>query len=291
MAFPSIITSFTNPTPNDRLNSPSHSSIETAQNTGLTEIQTFIGTTASSAVGTILYDVRSPDSNGGGHVQTTDKGGTGQTTFNKGDVLVAQNSSTLSKLAVGTQEQILQVNSSTATGLQWGTAPARPKVAVSGSVQTLIGSLNVFRSVLGVSIPASTLGTNNAIRARIFVEMGWNNSAPGFRWNAHYGTSLIGTVEIQPPGGNINTSIKGCLDVNILGGNSVSNQSVSIIPSWVEFPRVTSILLAANQPYMAFSILGVDSDHPRNLDIGAQIFNTVTGASIVTRGYTVEKLT
>lgn len=120
MPYPSTVTTFTNPTPNDKLNSPSHSSIETAQNTGLSEIQTFVGT-LSSAVGTLVYDIRSANSNGGGHVQTAVKGGTGQTSYTKGDLLVGQNTSTLTKFAVGaTTGHVLKVDPTTPVGVTWG---------------------------------------------------------------------------------------------------------------------------------------------------------------------------
>lgn len=124
--YPSTLTSFTNPSPLDRLNSPSHSSIETAQNNALVGLQTFIGVTTganASAIGTILYDVKAAGSNGGGHVQTANKGGTGQTQYAKGDILVAQSSSVLTKLAVGGNETVLVADSTTATGVKWGAAP------------------------------------------------------------------------------------------------------------------------------------------------------------------------
>src|ERR1700759_1269465 len=101
-AFPSILTSYTNPNPTDRLNSPSHSSIESAQNSGLSQIEDVIGVEGpASIVGSLQYLIKSPASNGGGHVQTAATGGTGQTSFNKGDTFVAQSSSVISKLAVG----------------------------------------------------------------------------------------------------------------------------------------------------------------------------------------------
>src|SRR3990167_199755 len=116
--FPSVITSFSNPTPTDRLNSPSHSSVETAQNTGINAVENFVGT-LSSAQGTLMYDVRATASDGGGHVQTALKGGTGQVTYTKGDILVAQNSSTLTKVAVGADDNVIVADSSKNVGVKW----------------------------------------------------------------------------------------------------------------------------------------------------------------------------
>lgn len=118
MPYPSVVTTFTNPSPSDRLSTTPHSAIETAQNTGLTEIQTFVGT-ASSTQGTLMFDIRSSNSNGGGHVQTANKGGTGQTMFNKGDVLVGQSTSVLTKLAIGSDNQVLTADSTQAAGVKW----------------------------------------------------------------------------------------------------------------------------------------------------------------------------
>lgn len=118
MAFPSTITTFSYPSPTDRLNNPSHSGLENTQSSAIGQIQAFIGTD-SSAIGTLTYDIRSPLSNGGGHVQTANKGGTGQTTYTKGDILVAQSSSVLTKLAVGADGSNLTADSTQLTGVAW----------------------------------------------------------------------------------------------------------------------------------------------------------------------------
>ena len=90
--WPSTLSSLTDPNAGDRLNSPSHSSIESAQNDALEKLETFVGT-ASSAVGTLMYNIRATASDGGGHVQTANRGGTGQTAYSQGDILVATSAS------------------------------------------------------------------------------------------------------------------------------------------------------------------------------------------------------
>lgn len=151
MAYPSIISTISNPQATDRLNNPSHSSVHQAENTAITEIQAFVGT-LSSVPGTLINDIRSASSNGGGHVQTADKGGTGQTTYNKGDLLVAQSSSVLTKLAVGTDGQALIANSSTASGVQWGSSSSpTPRIYQTSSV-----TANGTSSLIGMWVkPAS----------------------------------------------------------------------------------------------------------------------------------------
>lgn len=159
--FPSVISTISNPNPTDKLNSPSHSSIEQAQNDGIKKLETFIGT-ESSAVGTFFYDIRGAGSNGGGHVQSANKGGTGQTAFTKGDVLIAQSSSVLTKLAVGSDGQALTADSTQAAGVKWsGVATAtqiQNQTYVYARASVMSGS--VYGVVLGqaVSILSDGLG-------------------------------------------------------------------------------------------------------------------------------------
>lgn len=118
MAFPSIISTFTNPNPGDKLNNPSHSSIESAQNNELIQIEKVVGTD-SSILGTIIGDLRNPNSPGGGHVQTANKGGTGQTSYTKGDLLVATSSSVIAKFAVGVDGTVPTADSTAQAGISW----------------------------------------------------------------------------------------------------------------------------------------------------------------------------
>jgi len=118
MSYPSTVATLTNPNATDKLNSPAHHTVETNQNTEVTAIETFVGTLSSTA-GTLIYDIRAAASNGGGHVQTANKGGTGQTSYSKGDLLVASSSSVLSKLTVGTDAYVLTADSSQNTGVKW----------------------------------------------------------------------------------------------------------------------------------------------------------------------------
>src|SRR3990167_166558 len=99
--FPSVLSTFNKPTTTDKLNSPSHSALHNTVSSAVGQIEAVIGVDgANSVLGTIMSDLRNPDSSGGGHVQTANKGGTGQTAYTKGDILVASSSSVLTKLAI-----------------------------------------------------------------------------------------------------------------------------------------------------------------------------------------------
>lgn len=151
--YPSTLSAFTDPQATDRLNAPSHSAIEQAQNAGIEAVEAFVGTLSSTA-GTLIYDIRSPSSNGGGHVQTAAKGGTGQTTFTKGDVLIAQSSSVLTKLAVGNDGAVLTANSSVATGIQWGAVAGVPTVRAYTAASVLTWNKPSVLSYIVVEVQA-----------------------------------------------------------------------------------------------------------------------------------------
>lgn len=136
--FPSILSSFTNPNSTDRLNSPSHSAIETSQNSGVSQLENVVGVEGSaSTIGTFQYLVKSPASDGGGHIQTANRGGTGQTNYIKGDLLVGQGFSVLTKLALaGTDGLALVVDSTQATGIRWGVANNKPVIRIYSVAST-----------------------------------------------------------------------------------------------------------------------------------------------------------
>lgn len=171
MAYPSTISTLATPNPTDRLNSPSHSTLHQNENTGITELQTFVGT-LSSTQGTLIYDIRASASDGGGHVQSANKGGTGQTSFNKGDILVATSSSVITKLAVGTDGQALIANSSVAAGVQWGSS-SKPNLTkyqpssvtnlgISSFLGTWVKPANLTYAVIEIVGGGGGGGGNNA---------------------------------------------------------------------------------------------------------------------------------
>ncbi len=132
MTFPSTLSTFARPTTTDRLNSPSHSALHNTVSSAVGQLEAVIGVEGNnSVVGTLEYLIKSPASGGGGHVQTAVLGGTGQITFNKGDILIATDSTTLTKLAVGGAGQVLVGSPATATGVQWGSVAGIPASVIT----------------------------------------------------------------------------------------------------------------------------------------------------------------
>ncbi len=136
MAFPSTLSTFNRPSANDRLNSPSHSALHNTVSSALGQVEAVVGVNGiNSVVGTMMYDLRSPASKGGGHIQGAAFGGTGQTSFTKGDILVAQSASVLSKLSAGADGATLVARSSSPVGIVWspGSTPTVTSFLSSGT--------------------------------------------------------------------------------------------------------------------------------------------------------------
>ena len=236
--FPSIVSTISTPTATDKLNSPSHSSIEAGQNDAISKLETFVGT-LSSAAGTLMYDVRATGSDGGGHVQGANKGGTGQTAYTKGDVLVAQSASVLSKLAIGTNNQVLTADSNQNTGVKWaGVANAidiqnqtytyaRASV-MSGSVYGVKLSENpsVLSDGLGLVVKFPAVPTSSLMALQVFTSSSGSVSA------------LIKKQNLSNPD---TTDIVASM-IGVLKFDSVSSvfQMVSPAPSIVSLPYVNT---------------------------------------------------
>lgn len=238
--WPSILSTLTDPAPTDKLNSPSHSSIESAQNDGIEKLESFVGTLSSTA-GTLIYDIRATASDGGGHVQAANKGGTGQTTYTKGDILVAQSSSVLSKLAVGTDNYSLVADSTQNVGVKW--AQVTNKITVVASTFSLnnpdgVGQSNEG-SVMSVTIPGGTLSTNNAVRATAYVDNFLSGSR--FTLKVHWGGASVATFSSVLGGdGSIGAlaAHKGVIEIMLMANGSAN---VQLINSTLRFRQDSSI--------------------------------------------------
>jgi hypothetical protein len=237
MPYPSIISALTNPNASDKLSTPSHSSIESSQNTAITEIETFVGT-VSSAVGTLVYDIRSANSNGGGHVQTTNKGGTGQTAYAKGDLLIASSASVLSKLSVGSDGQALVADSAQSSGVKWGAAGGWSVQEATFSV-SLSSATNLF-SITGLDgdtdlvyhliVIGGTTGGNQGTLQIDFNAAGsnWQYAIFGNRsGSTAYSNIAVGTATapayLMGTGGQSETYDSFVIDIMIKGSKTTGN--------------------------------------------------------------------
>lgn len=78
------------------------------------------------------------------------RGGTGLASYVKGDLVAASGTTTLARLAVGTNGQVLRANSATLTGLQWG-------IDYLGTVTNVTSSTAALTVASGTTAPALTI--------------------------------------------------------------------------------------------------------------------------------------
>ncbi len=291
MPFPSIITSFNYPTATSRLNNPSHSALENNQSSTIGQIEAVIGLAdGGSVLGTIIGDLRSPGSQGGGHVQGASFGGTGQTTFNKGDIFVAQSASVISKLAVGTDGQVLQAQSGQSAGVQWSNVTAN-KVSVSNSVVSIDKWRGSVANVLfATSIVGSTLQSSNAIKFTGQLVKLESDSSEDLVVVVNYGSNVISSVTMKQNGSVIGSG--GILQGMIAGNNSASSQ-IGWVNVMSRLPQSGGTVGTTPQYFYGngYGNSSINSMATQNLTITAQFATGVgTKNSILTGLFVVEKI-
>lgn len=147
--YPSSILSITNPTPGNTLNSPSHSNQHATENDNIVAIETKLGVDNSSVVSSVDWKI-GPNGTGGGHIQPANQGGTGQTIFNKGDILAASSSSVLGKQGAGADGSAIIYDSTQTNGLNSAVVLTAPTIQNQTPVFG-IGSV-ISASVYGMQI-------------------------------------------------------------------------------------------------------------------------------------------
>lgn len=279
--FPSTLTTFSYPTPSDRLNNPSHSSLHNTVSSALGQVETIIGTDAST-LGTIIGDLRSASSDGGGHVQSAVKGGTGQVSFTKGDVLVAQNASTLTKLAVGSDGQSLIANSSTVTGVNWA-IPGGSKVLVNPSIFTISETAQVGEvSVVSALVPGSTLGISNAVRATAFINI--NRMAGSVVARARFGSNSYASVMLR----TVSNSVVGTITTTLMGNGNTGLQRGILQVNLAPYNNTGAVGSASTSIVTMYDMNTASVNSSANQSLGLTLMGSDT--VIVVNGSTVEKI-
>lgn len=286
MAYPSTISALSTPQPSDTLNNPSHSGLHQNENTAITEIETFVGT-LSSNVGTLVYDIRSANSNGGGHVQSADKGGTGQTSYTKGDLLVAQSTSVLTKLAVSADGNVLVADSSQATGVKWGAAAAT-NIYTAASIVSSITS-NIETQLFAASILGSTLGTNKAVRYTAYLDRLAVSTSNTFTVKAYYGSNAVASVVLNTTAGQALPVGPLIIQGYIVNKSSssqygVMNATYGTVNTYS--PATTSIF----SMYSPLQTASVESGGLQQISLTYQFINMAPANSIMSGLFIVEKI-
>lgn len=281
--FPSTLSSFSYPTSSNKLNSPSHSALHNTVSSAVGQLEAVIGLDYSgSTLGTIIGDLRSPGSSGGGHVQTANLGGTGYAGgFTKGDVLVASASSVLTKVAIGTDNQVVTVDASQPTGLKYASPTLISQISSIISIRGVSET-----SVLNATIPSSVLGSGNVVESRMFVN---NFAASGsVLIKATYGGAVVASVMARPTGtlssiygrvnyiilANGNNAQRGILEVN-LGGQQADPAAVTSITAVHLYDMNTASVATASNKTMGVTMLMSNAGANDHIDIDGSFVNKV----------------
>lgn len=125
---------------------------QTASNVAFTPAANLGSTNVQAALEEVSTECRNADNITSGTLLAT-KGGTGNTSYTKGDLLAASSTTALSKLGVGTNGQVLRANSATATGLEWGVDYVGTVTSVTGT-----GAISVANGTTtpAISVAAAT---------------------------------------------------------------------------------------------------------------------------------------
>jgi len=129
---------------------------QTAANVGFTPAGTIAATNVQGAIEEVATEAANATNLTSGTV-AVNRGGTGTTSYTKGDLLAASASTTLTKLGVGTNGQVLRANSATATGLEWGADYVGTVTSVTGS-----GAISVANGTTTPAISVASASTSVA---------------------------------------------------------------------------------------------------------------------------------
>ena len=133
---------------------------QAANNVSFTPAASISATNVQAAVEEVSNECRNADNITSGTLVAA-RGGTGNSTYTKGDLLAASGSTALSKLGVGTNGQVLRANSATATGLEWGLDYLGTVTSVSGS-----GAISVATGTTtpAISVAAATTSVAGVVQ-------------------------------------------------------------------------------------------------------------------------------
>ena len=120
-----------------------------ATNVSFTAGGDIAATNVQTAIAEVSSECRNADNITSGTLAVA-RGGTNLASYAKGDLVAATAATTLAKLTVGTNGQVLKANSATATGLEWG-------AAATGTVTTVSSSTAALTVATATTTPALTV--------------------------------------------------------------------------------------------------------------------------------------
>jgi hypothetical protein len=146
---------------------------QTASNVGFVPASTIGSTNVQSAIEEVNTECRNVNNVASGILDET-YGGTGFNSYTKGDLLAASGTSGFSKLAIGTNGQVLTADSAQTEGMKWATPTSgtvlsvnatAPLYVVSGSTTPHITVSGATTSEVGVVQLSDSVSTTSSVLA------------------------------------------------------------------------------------------------------------------------------
>ena len=141
-------------------------------------------------------------------------GGTGASSYTKGDVLVASAATTLAKLGVGTNGQVLTADSGEASGVKWGAASVAGWVVFDGTVAgpvTPDAQFNASGTITKIATGNYTITWDTDFATANYVVVGLVEAASALR--LHTVTKAATTVRLNVT--NINGALVDSISVHV----------------------------------------------------------------------------
>lgn len=139
----------------------------------------------------------------------------------QGDTIIRDGSG-FTRLAAGTANQYLQTQGASSNPV-W--ASASHKIAVV-TTNVVVQSSTTETDLISVSIPANTLGTNNAIRARLYISDLRAATSETMTFRSKYGSTTMVTMALTV---NITSTIHGWLEFMLYGDGATNVQEAHVL--------------------------------------------------------------
>lgn len=133
---------------------------QTASNITFTPVGPIGSANVQLAIEEVSTECRNADNITSGTLAIA-RGGTGFNSYTKGDLIAASGASTLAKLGVGVNGQVLRANSATSTGLEWGADYVGTVTNVTGTGAVVVTNGTTTPSI---SVNAATTATSGIVQ-------------------------------------------------------------------------------------------------------------------------------
>jgi hypothetical protein len=180
---------------------------QSANNVSFTPGANVSATNVQAAIEEVSNETRNADNITGGTLVAA-RGGTGNTSYTKGDLLAASGATALSKLGVGTNGQVLRANSATATGLEWGNDFVGTVTSVSGS-----GAISVSNGTTTPAISVASASTSTAGVVQLSDSTSTTSSSVAATSTAVKSAYDLANAALPKTGGTVTGNIN--LDTNV----------------------------------------------------------------------------